>query len=404
MNNEDLIKIMSLPQNLINTIFNEDKTNIVNRYIRNLIINSRLEFGPNKIDKIVPRNENLINYLSFNKSLRSDSMGCMINECYSAKMNKRGLILKTAGIKYKNKIVNDYLIGLHLNKLSLMTNIFNKYHGMFRCNSRRLDLWCNNNKIRPNELQYCIVSEAFSFAHYSSQLLPDINLNEYFIKNRNMSHDELCSILIQILCGIHFSQEQFEFMHNNLTALNIIIHCIKPTRINYKIKDYQLTIMTNVIPIIHNFHSSTVHKNIMSELVESLNSNIVKDPSNEFERAYWDNDKHKLIELLNALPIIREKHGSLDLYVDMIYGQNTDSIQIINLVDLAKDFGMTINDKPKHISSYDQTSDIMSLIYDLSKYAYVLSNVRAINLLKTLSQNKNSYTNVIEIINTILIS
>jgi hypothetical protein len=400
----DLKNIALLPGKLINTIFNEDKIDDVSRYFKNLITLSRSEFKPNQI---APRSDGVIKYFIFDKSLKSHSMGYMPYEYFSAKIDTHNFVLKSTNTKNGNNIMNDYLIGLHLNKLSNMTNVFNKYHGMFKCTNNQIDTWCSKKDthicFKSNEMRYFIISEGFSFSEYEyPQIFPDINLHEYLIKNKTVKHDKLCIILVQILCGIHFAQEMFNFEHKNLTSVNIIIHNIKPTKINYKIGNSRLTFTTSIIPIIHNFHASKIYKNMLPKLSGDIASNTVTDPSNEFESAYWNNDKTKLVKLLSELPAIIGPHGSLELYVDMVYGQNTEIIDIINLVVIANDFGQTVNEKPPIVLPYDQTSDMRKLLQDLAKFFYVLTDDKTKELLRNLNENKTTYRSVIDCINDII--
>lgn len=418
---KDLKIIDTLPHNLINTIFNEDKFGGVNRYVKNLIILSKIDNESNKSNKskqFVPEVDKITNYLSFDfdKPLRSDSMGQMMYDCLSAKINTHNLILKSANAKNQNKIINDYLIGQHLNSLSKLTNVFGKYHGMFKCSSHCINLWKTQGRL--NEQRFFIVCEGYSFSNSSSHQFPDqrlsspdrrlawpdINLSEYLIKNRDITHDKLCMILVQILCGIHFAQEHLNFEHKNLTALNIMVHNIKPTKINYKIGDSYLTFTTDTVPIIHNFHASKIHKGILLNLSDALikNTNSVTTPSNEFESAYWSNDKTKLVDLLSKLPAIIDAHRSLELYVDMIYGHNTEIINIINLAATANDFGIQVNEKPPTILPYNPLRDLNNLLLDLSKYAYVLSNDKSIELLKSINKKRTTYKSVLDCINDII--
>lgn len=404
----------------------EEKLNAIEKYVKNLIVETRLEYGT---DRFAPRNESMTKYLNFEKSLKSDSMGCMTYECFLAKINDRdttqlgeqlgeqfkthNLILKTSAPKHKSKIVNDYLIGLHLNTISNMTNVFNRYHGMFRCNSNRLGSWSNRNqrRLRPNDMRYIVVSEGVTCSHSTTQLYPDMNLSEYLIKNVNITSDELRSILLQIFSGIYLAQKQLNFMHNNLIATNIIVHIDTPdledaTIINYITDKADLEITTNIVPIIHNFHSSVIYKGILPSLKSALNENIISThtPSSNFEAAYWNNDKAQLVNLLNDYPLIKIKHGSLDLYVDMIYGHKVCShnINVHNLAEVARDFGISINERPVRPSQYDPLYDVRTLIYDLSKYVYVLKDDKSKELLTKLKRNQNNYGAVIDVINDII--
>lgn len=107
-----------------------------------------------------------------------------------------------------------------------------------------------------------------------TEYISNITLQSYIISDK-FDFKTFLNIIIQLCLALETAQEQYNFMHCDLTPWNIMLKFLKKeTTIEYIIKNKIVKINTNVIPVIIDYgKSNVVYKNIHYGFVNMYNFN-----------------------------------------------------------------------------------------------------------------------------------
>lgn len=153
---------------------------------------------------------------------------------------------KNTFIKIENRTSNQKKYEFHNNKL---------YLGKF---PKEIILNKIINNILPNNI---IQIKKYYFNNKTQILIMnniDITLGTILMKNINSS--SLNYIFIQIFLIIAILQENFKFMHNDLTPNNILLKKNDIEYINYELHNNVYKIKCEYIPVLIDFATSSIHK------------------------------------------------------------------------------------------------------------------------------------------------
>lgn len=123
----------------------------------------------------------------------------------------------------------------------------------------------------------------YTYGYYNDYILTEsvkgITLSQY-IKSDQFNMESFILVLVQISLSLSLAQEKCQFVHNDLTPWNIMIHTLDtPKTITYKIRDNSsYTLTTTIIPtIIDMGRSHIVFKNQHYGTINMFSNSTVQD-------------------------------------------------------------------------------------------------------------------------------
>lgn len=391
----DKVIILSLPNNTVNCSLDLTKRVSVVRYIDNLVLLTGIEF----IRTLpTPRVEGITDYIKPTKYIGTENDVDVIH----GKIDTHSVILKTVSAAANKTLLKDYIISLHLNTLNSIIPNFLTTYAMVSCKSVKDDVFEYNklcNKYDNPGLSSCVGNigdtsncnmRYFSISDGVNHGIGEaatFTLHDFITNNPGTNRADLCALVTQVLIGIHYAQQKYQFQHNELILKNILIHKIPIKKFNYKISgdDADIVFSTDKIAVIHNFTSSKINQNVIPGWIETEWGNLSSVVANNaLEKAYWDDNLDEMKKIMEPNFVEYGDDG-----LAMALGVDDESeITINNLYQLAtSQMGVVIRPKPD-IVAYNGTTDMIRFIADLFEFADTLTDENAAALVRHLHEEE----------------